>query len=84
MGLNLAGQTVEIEFDLFYLGQDDKGADEKAKELRSLTPDFTFNQATNPKKEPYTITFAPGNRRLGKSSSRSIRTSSPSTRPAQS
>ena len=51
-GLNLAGQTVEIEFDLFYLGQDDKGADEKAKDLRSLTPEFTFNQATNPKKDP--------------------------------
>ena len=59
-GLNLAGKTVDVEFDVFYLGQDDKGTDGKVKELHTLTPDFTFNQATNPKKTPYQITFAPG------------------------
>jgi hypothetical protein len=57
-GLNLAGKTVDIEFDVFYLGQDDKAAEDKVKELHKLTPDFTFNQASNPKKSPYQISFS--------------------------
>jgi LPXTG-motif cell wall-anchored protein len=59
-GLNLAGKTVDVEFDVFYLGQDDRTADGKPKELSALTSDFTFNAATNPKKVPYQVTFAPG------------------------
>jgi hypothetical protein len=59
-GLNLAGNTVDVEFDLYYLGADDKTPEGKPKELSSLTPDFTFNAATNPKKVPYQVTFAPG------------------------
>jgi hypothetical protein len=59
-GVNLAGKSVDVELDVFYLGNDDKGPDGKPKELSGLTPDYTFNSATNPKKGAYQITFAPG------------------------
>jgi len=59
-GLNLAGKSIDVEFDVYYLGADDKTAEGKQKELSRLTPDFTFNQSTNPTKVPYQITFSPG------------------------
>ncbi len=59
-GVNLAGKSVDVELDLFYLGADGKEPDGKPKELKGRTPDFTFNVDTNPKKAPYQIAFSPG------------------------
>src|SRR6185436_4578801 len=55
-GLNLAGKTVDVEFDVFYLGKEGKDANGKPIDLKTLTPDFTFNHLTNPKKGPYQVT----------------------------
>ena len=59
-GQGLAGKTVDVEFDVFYLGLEGKGPDGKPIDLKTLTPDFTFNHLNNPKKGPYQITFASG------------------------
>ena len=59
-GINLAGKTVDVELDVFYLGPDGKGPDGKPIELKDAKPDFTFNERTNPKKAPYQVTFAQG------------------------
>jgi hypothetical protein len=54
-GVNLAHQSVPVELDVFYLGKDARVTD-----LKDRQPDFTFNAQTHPRKEPYQITFAPG------------------------
>jgi hypothetical protein len=54
-GVNLAGKTVEVELDVYYLGRDGKDVD-----LKTAVPDFTFNADSTPGRTPYQITFAPG------------------------
>jgi hypothetical protein len=54
-GVNLAHQSVPVELDVFYLGKEGRVSD-----LKDRQPDFTFNASTHPRKEPYQITFAPG------------------------
>ncbi len=54
-GINLANQSVPVELDLYYLGKDARVTD-----LKDRQPDFTFNSQTHPKKQPYQITFQPG------------------------
>lgn len=54
-GINLAGKSVDVELDLFYLGPDGK-----SKDLKTAQADFTFDASTNPKKVPYQVRFEPG------------------------
>jgi hypothetical protein len=54
-GVNLAGKSVDAVLDLFYLGKDGK-----LKDPKTATPDFTFDAATSPTKQPYQLTFAQG------------------------
>ena len=42
------------------LGKEGKDANGKPIDIKGLTPDFTFNHLTNPKKGPYQVTFASG------------------------
>jgi hypothetical protein len=54
-GFNLAGKTVDVELDVFYLGPDGKG-----KDLKTAAADFTFSARNHPKKVPYQVTFPQG------------------------